>query len=271
MKKLALLFVFATCAALCQDQPDRVNVPFSDPSRPKMLKASVLNGSITVKGYDGKEAIVEARGEGSGRHRRERAERSDGMHRIDVGGSGLSVEESDNVITVGTRSINESVEINIQVPFNTSLKLHDVNGGEISVDHIVGDVEVDVTNGKATATHISGSAIVHALNDRVLVTLDKVTADKPMSFSSLNGDIDVTLPADLKAKVKLKSDNGAVYSDFDIQVDAASRKPIVQDSSSGHGKYRVQFDRATYGLINGGGPEIQLTTFNGNIYIRKAK
>jgi hypothetical protein len=54
-------------------------------------------------------------------------------------------------------------------------------------------------------------------------------------------------------------------------VDASSRKPIVEDSSSGHGKYRVQFDRATYGLINGGGPELQLTTFNGNIYIRKAK
>jgi DUF4097 and DUF4098 domain-containing protein YvlB len=270
MNKLALLFVFATGAALTQDQPDRVNVPFSDPSRPKMLKASVLNGSIHVKGYDGKEAIVEARGEG-GKHKRDHGDRSDGMHRIDIGGSGLSVEESDNVVTVGTRSINDNVEINIQVPFNTSLKLHDVNGGEISVDHIVGDVEIDVTNGRATATHISGSAIVHALNDRVLVTLDKITADKPMSFSSLNGDIDVTLPADLKAKVKLKSDNGAVYSDFDIQVDAAARKPVVQDSGSGHGKYRVQFDRAMYGIINGGGPEMQLTTFNGNIYIRKAK
>jgi DUF4097 and DUF4098 domain-containing protein YvlB len=270
MKQLALLFVVAAGAALCQEQPDRVNVPFSDPSRPKMLRASVLNGSIVVKGYNGKEAIVEARGEGS-KHRRERGDRADGMHRIDIGGSGLSVEESDNTVTVGTRSINENVEINIQVPFDTSLKLHDVNGGEISVDHINGDVEIDVTNGRATATHISGSAIVHALNDRVLVTLDKVTADKPMSFSSLNGDIDVTLPADLRAKVKLKSDNGEVYSDFDIKVDASSRKPIVEDSGSGRGKYRVQFDKATYGLINGGGPEIQLTTFNGNIYIRKAK
>jgi len=270
MKTLGILFLFAAGTALSQDQPDHVNVPFSDPSRPKMLKASVLNGSIHVKGYDGKDAIVEARPEG-GHHKRERAERSDGLHRIDIGGTGLVVEESDNVITVGNRAINENVDLNIQVPFNTSVKLHDVNGGEISVDHIVGDVEIDVTNGRATATHVSGSAIVHALNDRVLVTFDKVTADKPMSFSSLNGDIDVTLPADVKARVKLKSDNGAVYSDFDIQVDPSSRKPVVQDSGSGHGKYRVQFDRATYGVINGGGPEMALTTFNGNIYIRKAK
>lgn len=269
MKKLVGFLLFAAGAAFAQDtQPDRVTVPFSDPARPKMIKVSLLNGGITVKGYDGKDAIVEARPE-AGRHRR--AERTDGMRRIDLMGTGLTVEESDNVITVGTRSINESAEISIQAPRNTSLKLSTVNGGDISVDNIVGDVEVNNTNGKATVTHISGSALVHALNGKVLVSLDKITGDKPMSFSSLNGDIDVTLPADLKAKVKLKSDNGAVYSDFEVTLDASARKPIVQDSSSGHGKYRVQFDRVMYGLINGGGPELQLTTFNGNIYIRKAK
>jgi len=271
MKTLAAFILFATGAAFSQDaQPDRVNVPFSDPSRPKTLKASLLNGSINVKGYDGKEAIVEARPRGeSGRHRR--AERSDGMKRIDMGGTGLVVEESDNVITVGSRAINDDIELDIQVPFNTSVRLHAVNGGNITVDHIVGDVEIDNTNGKATATHISGTAVVHALNDKVLVTFDKITGDKPMSFSSLNGDVDVTLPADVKARVKVKSDNGAVYSDFDITLDASARKPIVQDGKDGRGKYRVQFDRAMYGLINGGGPEMQLTTFNGNIYIRKAK
>src|SRR5438270_1135681 len=272
MKTSGLLFLLAGVAAFCQDaQPDRTTVPFSDPSRPKSLHASLINGGITVKGYDGKDAIVEARQQGDSGRRGRRAERSDGMRRIDIGGSGLVVEESDNVITVGTRAINDSIELTIQVPFNTSLKLHAVNGGDIVVDHIIGDVEINNTNGNATATHISGAAVVHALNGKVLVSLDKVTADKPMSFSSLNGDIDVTLPTDVKARVKLKSDNGAVYSDFDIAMDASARKPAVQENGSGKGKYRVQFDRVMYGALNGGGPEMQLTTFNGNIYIRKAK
>jgi outer membrane protein assembly factor BamB len=255
MKTFGLLFLLAGVAAFCQDaQPDRATVPFSDPSRPKSLHASLINGGITVKGYDGKDAIVEARPQGDSGRRGRRAERSDGMRRIDIGGSGLVVDESDNVITVGT-----------------SLKLHAVNGGDIVVDHIVGDVEINNTNGNATATHISGAAVVHALNGKVLVSLDKVTADKPMSFSSLNGDIDVTLPADVKARAKLKTDNGAVYSDFEVAVDSSSRQPVVQDSKSGKGRYRVQFDRAMYALINGGGPEIQFTTFNGNIYLRKTK
>jgi hypothetical protein len=273
MKKLTAFLLFAASAAFSQEAPpDRVTVPFSDPSRPKTLRVNLINGAITVKGYDGKEAIVEARPKGDS-GRRHRAERSDGMKRIDMAGTGLVVEESENILKVGTRSINEDMQLTIQVPYNTSLKLSTVNGGDIIVDHVTGDVELQDTNGNITATHISGTAVVNALNGKVLVSLDNVSGDKPMSFSSLNGDIDVTLPANLKAKVKLKSDNGAVYSDFDIQMDASARKPVVQaeNTSASHGKYRVQFDKAMFGLINGGGPEMQLTTFNGNIYIRKAK
>jgi len=266
-------FFFLLLAGLIwsQDaQPDRVTVPFSDPARPKTLKSSLVNGSITVKGYDGRDAIVEATA-GSGRSRRAERERADGLRRIDLNGTGLTVEESDNVITVGTRMPGEHVSINVQVPVNTSLKLRAVNGGGINVDRIVGDVEIDNTNGSATATHISGSAVVHSLNGKVLVTMDTIAGDKPLSFSSLNGEIDVTLPTDTKARLKLKTDNGAVYSDFDIAMDSSARKPTVEQNNSGKGKYRVRFDRTMYGTINGGGPEITLTTFNGSIYLRKAK
>ncbi|HMD47872.1 MAG TPA: hypothetical protein VKG79_02185, partial [Bryobacteraceae bacterium] len=121
MSKLAIFLLIGASAAFSQDaQPDRVTVPFSDASRPKTLKASLINGSITVKGYDGKDAIVEAV-HGSGRNRRAERERSDGLHRIDLGATGLAVEESDNVITVGTRAVSENISLNIQVPFNTSL------------------------------------------------------------------------------------------------------------------------------------------------------
>jgi DUF4097 and DUF4098 domain-containing protein YvlB len=270
--KYTLALLIATCA-LCQDpQPDRVTVPFSDASRPRVVKCSLLNGAISVKGYDGKDVIVEARPRGDGRHHTRRAsEPPAGMHRIDMNTTGLTVEEAENIVTVGTRGFSDNIDVSIQVPYATSLKLHAVNGGDIVVDHVSGEIEIDNTNGNATATHISGAAIIHALNGKVQATLDKVTADKAMSFSSLNGDIDVTLPADTKARVKMKSDNGEIYSDFDIRIDPSSRQPVVEDNRSGRGKYRVRFEKAMYGAINGGGPEMQFTTFNGNVYIRKPK
>jgi hypothetical protein len=90
-----------------------------------------------------------------------------------------------------------------------------------------------------------------------------------MSFTSLNGKIDVTLPADTKARVRLKTDNGAVYSDFDVKMEPDASKPVVEDNRGQGGKYRIKMDRSVYGSINGGGPEYRFETMNGNILIHK--
>jgi DUF4097 and DUF4098 domain-containing protein YvlB len=92
-----------------------------------------------------------------------------------------------------------------------------------------------------------------------------------MSFSTLNGDIDVTLPADVKANVRMKTDNGAIYSDFDVTLNHTSSAAPEQSGRQSNGSYHIRFNRAITGTINGGGPELQFTSFNGQIYIRKRK
>ena len=37
---------------------DRASVPLSDPSQPALVKASLINGGITVKAYDGKDTVA---------------------------------------------------------------------------------------------------------------------------------------------------------------------------------------------------------------------
>ena len=76
-----------------------------------------------------------------------------------------------------------------------------------------------------------------------------------MAFSSLNGDIDVTFPADLKANVSLRTDNGEVYSDFDVKVQPTAPQQTVEDNRGKGGKYRVKIDKNVRGTINGGGQE----------------
>jgi len=49
-------------AGWAQETPDKVNVPLSDPSRPARVHASLMNGGITVTGYNGKEVIVHRKG-----------------------------------------------------------------------------------------------------------------------------------------------------------------------------------------------------------------
>ena len=279
---LVIVLLAAGMAAGAQAQEegvDRLTVPFSDPARPGTIQVEVLNGGIKVVAYEGKEVQVEARvrSDGDADEDREDAEdagasresRSVGMRRLRNTATGLSVEEEDNRMHVQVEAIQRTVDVVLKVPRRTSLELHTVNDGDIAVDGVDGEIEVNNTNGAVSLTNVSGSAVAHALNEDVLVRFVKVDASKPMSFSSMNGDIDVTLPADVRAKVRLKADNGEVFTDFDVQLDR--RSPHVEETKEKvkGKKYRVQVDNSMYGTLNGGGPELRFETFNGNIYIRK--
>lgn len=254
--------------AFAQERPaDRVTAPFSDPSRAGQLKASLISGSITVKGYAGKEVVVEARARTDGDFEEEK---SGGMKRLVITSTGLTVEEEDNVMSVGAASHTRSIDLTIQVPVKTSLKVSTVNNGHISIENVQGEVEANNVNGGIKITDVSGTVLANTTNGDVTVTFAKVAPDNPMSFVSFNGDVDVTLPANIKANVKMKSEQGEIYSDFDIKLDERSRL-IKEDARDKGGRYRVRVESAMYGTINGGGPEYYFSTFNGTIYIRKTK
>ena len=244
---------------------DRLRVSLGDPSRPARLNVGCINGRIVVHGANIRDMGVEAKG-GAG-PRRHGPERAEGLRRLESATPGLSIDQNDNEITVSTHSVMTNADLSIEVPVNTSVKLKTVMG-DIEVDGISGDLEVESTNGRMTLTNVSGAALVHGVNGTIVANFTRIPADKPMSFSSLNGDIDLTLPADVHARLKMKTTNGDAYSDFDI---ALQPQTIVDEKDGDRNHRHMTVEHAVTGVINGGGPEIQLVTFNGNIKIRKRK
>jgi len=186
-----------------QSGGDRIPVTLSDPSRPARVKVGMVNGGITVKGYEGKEVVVEARVRGHENSRNE-----GGPKRLAISTTGLSVEEENNEVNINTESYMHAIDVTVSVPVHTSLKLRAVNDGDIVVTGVDGELDVDDINGAVTLNNVSGSVVAHALNGHVYATLTRVEPQKAMAFSSLNGDIDVTFPADLKANVSIRSDRG---------------------------------------------------------------
>jgi DUF4097 and DUF4098 domain-containing protein YvlB len=264
---IAAAALFALAQPLSAQSDNRVTVPLTDPARPVTLRAHLVSGSITVKGADVKEVIVEARARGDEAHTGGRAE---GMKRIPMTSAGLNIEAENNNVRVSTDSYQRTVDLTITVPTHTSLSLHSVNDGNIVVSGVDGEFDINNVNGEVDLKNIGGSVVAHALNGHVVATMNRVDPQKPMAFSSLNGDIDVTFPADLKANVSLRTDNGEVYSDFDVKVQPNAPQQTVEDDRGKGGKYKVKIDKNVRGTINGGGQEIQFKNFNGNIYIRKA-
>jgi len=277
-----LVLAFASITMGGQDaSSDRVAVPFSDPGKPGLVKAHLINGGIEVKGYDGKEVIVETKtrshiieddeAEIEDEAEDEKKNKHAGMMRLKAGGGGLNVEESNNVIEISVPAWKADIDLTIQVPTNASLKLHTVNGGTIKVANVNGNIEVANVNGGISLSRIGGSAVAQTVNGDVAATFTRLDGKTPISLITLNGDVDVTIPAAARVDFKLKIDNeGEIYSDFELALQNKSEKTI-EDKRGHGGHYRVRIDKTVYGSINGGGQEIVLKTFNGDILLRKAK
>ncbi len=262
---------------------DRAEVPLTDPSKPASVNVKVNHGEITVTGYNGKTIIVEAKVDTDhqeSKHldkvkeklkemKKGKSKKTEGMHVIKNNSTGLSIEEENNVVDIKVSSFAKKVDVNIKVPYKSSLKLKGFQAGNIKVDNVDGELEVGHYNGPITLNNVSGTVVANTYNGELTVSFDRVNLNKPMSFTTFNGDIDVTFPKNAKFNLKMKSHQGQIYSDFKLEMRSTPSPEKKQERKKG--KYVIKFDKSLYGLLNGGGEEVQFKSFNGDIYIRAKK
>ena len=261
---LALAGAASGALLLAQNDPEHI-VPFSDPSRPGKVEVQLLSGAITVRGEARKDVAIVMR---------QRPERPStalpappaGLRRLQQV-AGFEVSEERNEIKIEATSFRRSGSLELRVPQRTNLELNAVNDGTITVENVEGEIEIENVNGPVVLTNVAGSVVANSVNGGVTARLTRVMADKAMAFTSLNGPVDVTLPPTIKATLKMRSDQGDVFTDFDVQLRPAPAEAANAERRGG--KYRVEVNRSIYGAVNGGGPEIELRTFNGSVFLRK--
>ena len=258
----SVLFVFS----LTISAQETVTVPLTNPGKAGLLKMNILNGSIKIIGTSGKEVKITGTKRGESRSRRKYNKEKEGLKRISNKTLEFSATEYDNEVRVRS-SHSGTTDFEIELPKNFSLKISTTNRGEIYVENVNGAMDVSNTNGPITLKDISGSVSADALNKDIKVSFIKVTPDTPMAFSSLNGDIDITFPKDFKADVKIKSDRGEVYTDFDLE-EKPSKTQVTKGKRSDGRTYQVSVEKWIIGSINGGGAEILFKNFNGDVIIR---
>src|SRR4051794_1969192 len=82
---------------------ETVRIPFSDGARQRLVKLSMISGSIHVRGYEGKDVVIDTKA-GRGRDR-DRDRQVDALRRIDMN-PGFTAEEQDNVVNIRTNPAN---------------------------------------------------------------------------------------------------------------------------------------------------------------------
>jgi hypothetical protein len=244
-------------------------IPLSDPAKRGTLKAHLNYGSITVKGTARKDVLVgykQEKDDDDDDRNKKSGSTTDGLKRIGGGGMEIEASENNNMVKVGSDSWNTKTNLIIEIPSNMDLKVSTYNDGDIMITNIQGEVELTNYNGEITALNISGSVVATTYNGEIKVTFDKVTDGTPMSYSTYNGDIDITFPASLKATFKMKTDQGEIFTGFDMAVGSSGP---VQKKDGKSGGFKLVIDEWKKGDVNGGGAEITMRNYNGDIKIRK--
>lgn len=270
MKKIAVLAgltVLTFGRLLAQSEiKEQLVVPLSEPGKPFKIVSHAMNSGIKLISYEGKDVVVTVTGK-SGQRRE--PSNSGGMRRIGGNSGGeVTAEENHNTVSINS-GMSHFALIEIKVPQTEGkFDIGTVNNGDIEIENVNGQVEVSNVNGGISVKDVSGSVVANTVNGNVTVSFKGVDPQAPMAFSTLNGRIDVTLPASFKANVKLKAEHGDIYTDFDVAV--SKDRPVAKKTTEDH-TYRIDIDDWVYGTINSGGPEVMMKTTYGSVYIRKAK
>ena len=153
----------------------------------------------------------------------------------------------------GRMSVNNNdvrVEFTVRVPAGVHFTGRTVNG-EIEAASLAGDIEAHTVNGKIRLS-TTGWAEAKTVNGSIIARLGQGAGSRPLGFHTVNGGIDLELPAAFNATLHASTVNGHISTDFPLMV---------------HGKFT---GREISGSIGQGGPELSLKTVNGSIDLRRS-
>jgi DUF4097 and DUF4098 domain-containing protein YvlB len=201
-----------------------------------------LYGNVSITAWDRDAVLVEAV-----KHA------SDPRHLDDAR---IVVEPSPDSLSIRTQYAGydaehpTSVEFRITVPRRIHLESVALTNGQLSLDGLAGPVKASAVNGDIRASKMGGEADLSTINGRVEADFARTSPANPISLSSINGAIDLTIPSGSSVSLEAQNRSGGIASDLGC----------VFHSDAGH---RL--------IIRGSGPRIRLHNVNGGISIRSSE
>ncbi len=217
--------------------------------------------SLKIEGHNSDDVIIQASSGYEAPPERAKGLKPIYNSAVDNSGIGLAVTTENGGLKI-EKATRKPIKYTIKLPRKVAILYQQVNwqGSEISISNMDGDLEIKTNNASIDLTNVTGPVVANTINGEVKVIYSSLNQEKPTAISTINGPVDITLPANAKANLKLRSINGEMYTDFDLGL-----------KTSKDGMSKVGGGHDIDGMTNGGGVEMQLKTISSNIYIRKQK
>lgn len=148
------------------------------------------------------------------------------------------------------RDNDTTVNFSVRVPAGVHFHGRTVNG-KVEAERLGADVDAKTVNGSINVS-TTGLARAQTVNGSITAVVGRADWPAGLEFKTVNGAIDLTLPASLSARVEARTLNGEITSDFPMTVSGALSR------------------RRLSGTIGGGDRLLSLETVNGSVQIRRA-
>jgi len=162
-------------------------------------------------------------------------------------GTGQSRTQS---TTNGVHNNDVRVDFTVQVPTRVGFVGRTING-DVSATALSGNVVAKTINGSIKIS-TTGYAEATTINGEISAKFGDTNWPTALNFKTLNGEINLDLPASVSTEVDAETLNGQINSDFPIN-QVSFKKP-----------------KHVRGRIGVGGRELHLKTLNGSINLRLA-
>jgi hypothetical protein len=142
------------------------------------------------------------------------------------------------------------VDYRLRVPRQVRLDELSTLDGDIVVHDVEGAMAAHNLHGDIEAINLAGSVTAHALTGNILISLRSLPDPRlPVQLATINGNVDVLLPAQANANLELSTVAGNIVGNYAFQVSS-----IPGDSTR-----RAQ--------VGAGGVRVELRTVRGNIRV----
>ena len=149
---------------------------------------------------------------------------------------------------MSSRNNDVQVAFSVSVPDGVHLDARNTNG-VVRVSGLSGDVTATTVNGNIEAES-TGLVSARTVNGRIDAAMS-ASPQEDLSFRTVNGRVRLALPDGVDADLSLRTVNGAIDSDFPVDV---------------RGRWGP---RSASGQLGRGGPDIDVSTVNGGIELRR--
>jgi hypothetical protein len=242
-----------------QSAAGEFRIALSKPAQPGKLVIHDLQPDVVIERHAGKDVLVTHDGY------RPVPEKAKGLRSLtsagtDNTGIGLEIKESNNTVEI-TEALKQDGAYRVLVPDNMNIQIlyHSPHSGNLTLRNIAGEIEINGGYPNVKLEDVTGPAVINTTSGEIEARFTKVNQKSPISISSTGGDVDVTLPGDTPANVRLNTVGGEIYSDMKL------------DMEKKDGMERFGGREDVTGKLNGGGVQIDLRSVGGTIYLRTRK